>query len=419
MANPQIPALTGLRFIAALCVVIAHAVSKFVPMNHPWPVWYLMVEGLAGLGMQLFFVLSGFVIQYNYSGAIRENPFTGTFNFFIARFARLYPLYILGLGYDLLNSYSFYQTSPYLVEALPHYLTLTQSWVYMILGDRSLIFVFGVLPTVSWSVSTEWFFYLSYPLIRALLAPVGRPRTLVILAACLVCLAVGTVAMLVLNENMLTAIAVRAFGPLAASTDLQLRFVAWLTYFSPYVTILQFLLGCLLASIFMRLPAKVEASSQQAGSLVLALAIVWTVVIFGATFLVSPNVEAKSVLLRRVGTAFGYAPGLAIVIFCCARYRNSIVRLLGSRVLVLCGEASYSLYLLHLVVIERMGISSPLPDNLRTALGAASRIAFCILTCIGVSLVTWRLVEVPARYWLRNILQIRVRHPMLGRSMQF
>src|SRR5580704_5650138 len=87
--------LTGLRGVAACAVLIAHAIDisfyyKGVAIFHPF------AARLAYFGMALFFVLSGFVIQYNYAGAFASGPFfTATYRFFVARFARLYPLYII------------------------------------------------------------------------------------------------------------------------------------------------------------------------------------------------------------------------------------------------------------------------------------------------------------------------------------
>ena len=51
--------------------------------------------------MPLFFVLSGFVIHYNYAQPVHAQPLRGTYNFFVARFARLYPMYFVVLFADL------------------------------------------------------------------------------------------------------------------------------------------------------------------------------------------------------------------------------------------------------------------------------------------------------------------------------
>src|ERR1700722_5359614 len=58
-----IPALTGLRFIAAASVLISHGLLEIMPFQGDnAPSWYTHLSEVAAEGMPLFFVLSGFVI---------------------------------------------------------------------------------------------------------------------------------------------------------------------------------------------------------------------------------------------------------------------------------------------------------------------------------------------------------------------
>jgi len=105
---------------------------------------------------------------------------------------------------------------------------------------------------------------------------------------------------------------------------------------------------------------------------------------------------------------FGFALPVACLIFCVARYRNAITTVLSHRTMV-CGDASYSLYLLHLPVIAgvdlavyEIGSSALLTSVVLFRLGAG------LLAAIGLSLITYRLVEVPTRRWLRQLMLIRV-----------
>jgi peptidoglycan/LPS O-acetylase OafA/YrhL len=68
--RPPIPSLTGLRFIAAFSVLFAHALPKIFPLPEGSVLlnFYTLLESVSAEGMSLFFVLSGFVIHYNYSG---------------------------------------------------------------------------------------------------------------------------------------------------------------------------------------------------------------------------------------------------------------------------------------------------------------------------------------------------------------
>lgn len=98
----EIPELTGLRGVAAAAIIVGH-LGGVVPMLNEMPI-QSHFELLAYAGMSLFFILSGIVIGYNYQDTVTESPRQGIPKFFIARFARLYPLYIVAiLGYFALN----------------------------------------------------------------------------------------------------------------------------------------------------------------------------------------------------------------------------------------------------------------------------------------------------------------------------
>src|ERR1035438_10214838 len=98
-AKPQILALTGLRFFLAIWVVVFHLTSPGGPLGHAVstaPDWLCCLVRTGYVAVGVFFVLSGFVLSYNYSLA-RPWSFTEMATFGIARFARVYPAYCLGL----------------------------------------------------------------------------------------------------------------------------------------------------------------------------------------------------------------------------------------------------------------------------------------------------------------------------------
>ncbi len=149
----HIAPLTSLRFVAAIWVVLFHY----------WP--HLAVDGTPGLiakgylGVELFFVLSGFILCHVY---LREAE-AGTFSygrFVWARLARIYPLHLAVLaGVGLMGAAAAVagvSVDPNLTDwrALPAHLTMTHAW--------------GLSPVAgwnhpSWSISAEWFAYLLVP----------------------------------------------------------------------------------------------------------------------------------------------------------------------------------------------------------------------------------------------------------------
>lgn len=86
-----IGSLTGLRFVAAATVAIGHG---SLSLRQDWLAQ--LVAQISSIGMTLFFVLSGFVLWFNYASRIQCTPFWFALReFAIARFARLYPMYIV------------------------------------------------------------------------------------------------------------------------------------------------------------------------------------------------------------------------------------------------------------------------------------------------------------------------------------
>jgi len=413
-----IPSLTGLRFLAAACVVISHALPGVIPLTGTPPVWYALLGAASGLGMTLFFVLSGFVIHYNYFSSIKEDGTRGILNFWAARFARLYPLYIALLVLELAHYHylgGLFDGNGVLPrrvsDALPYYIFMTQSWFYLPNSHNALIYQFGPISAISWSISTEWFFYLVYPLICIGVGLISTiHRTLV--AALLLC--VTTFAVLstaFAHATDINQYALAHYGEIAAiGSHWQDSYFRWLIYFSPYSRLAEFVLGCLTASAYMSLrDVKASAREERLGLLALLLALAGTIALHSAMF-------GPLHFLTTYHMSFGFAPTVAIIIFCCARYRNAIVGALSSRNLVICGDASYSLYLLHIAVIGAFG-AHLIPVS-SFGVNEAARLAFTLFAAVGLSLVTYAIWEVPARRVLRRLLTLdkatSVRRAYLG-----
>src|SRR5436853_2943009 len=97
LARPELQSLTSLRFFAAFAVLVLHYRDRFGPL----PDW--VMKGVIGgqYGVTFFFVLSGFILTYRYAdwfeGGVTESRYWLFQRF---RFARIYPVYVVGLLLD-------------------------------------------------------------------------------------------------------------------------------------------------------------------------------------------------------------------------------------------------------------------------------------------------------------------------------
>ncbi|OLV15611.1 acyltransferase [Deinococcus marmoris] len=172
MSVPFLRALTGLRAIAALWVVFHHYFDKFVLLFPGLELLRTFAQA-GNMGVELFFVLSGFVITLNYVD--RFQTWNGpTYVYFLrARIARIYPVVVaclLGaLGIvtvaDRLNltlsTEGLYTPGGFVASLL-----MVQAWGNS--ADATWNFV-------AWSVSAEWFAYLCFPLVALIYHRVRRP----------------------------------------------------------------------------------------------------------------------------------------------------------------------------------------------------------------------------------------------------
>lgn len=347
---PDLRALTTLRFLAALWVVLfsawPHLDIDFVPVA--------VTRGY--LGVEVFFVLSGFILSHVYLEAFGQGR-AGGFSyrgFLWARIARVFPLHLvtlagmiaLGVGATVAGL----TVSESLLDwrSLPAHLTLTHSW-----GLASS----AAFNHPSWSISAEWFAYLSFP---AFAFVAWKMRARPVLAT-----AVAAVAALALYAGF-----ERAAG--FSLTEATFRWGA-------LRIVPCFALGCALYLIHRRAPVP------HAGLVAL---------ICGAGLLVCASLGLWDPLV--VLFAGGLILGLGGL-------DNARAGVLASRAGVYLGEISYSIYMVCAPVLL-LGV------NVAARLTGADDKKLHILVWLAVlaaipvaAALTYHLVERPARKALRGL----------------
>jgi peptidoglycan/LPS O-acetylase OafA/YrhL len=408
--RPDIPALTGLRFYAAFFVLIAHACAALLAVHETPDGAIYWIRQASGFGMTLFFVLSGFVIHYNYAHLVTGAGVKGIGSYLWARFARLYPLFLLMmLIYVLVSSRHIdYWTGhaerlSSIFRALPYFLFSVQSWFYVVIDGNPLLDAIGGASPITWSISTEWFFYFLYLAFVWLVLKLRTPPVtfLVILLWCLVWTVIA--AGLYDRTDRINSWAVARFGPAADIGERpQDSFARWLLYFSPYLRLGEFVLGALVAQLYAQLRrvtvSTLENSVGAAGFVAAAASAV------AVTYVeYSPNVGTT--ILREMNMNFALAPSAALLIFCAARYRGAIFRPLTCRPVMVLGEASYSIYLIHLVILTAAArLLAPAGHGI---LYDVAELLLITVVIFLISIALYAFYEAPARKLLRGLWYYR------------
>ncbi|QGX91643.1 acyltransferase [Tatumella sp. TA1] len=132
----NIPALTGIRGIAALLVVFYHLLHHSINFN-------LIKNGY--LSVDLFFILSGFIMMYVHSNDFNQKIISKNyFSFMISRVKRIWPAYFCWVFFNLLLSIH-HNNTPELFDLITNTLMI-QSWFL----SKSTI-------GTGWSLSVEFF----------------------------------------------------------------------------------------------------------------------------------------------------------------------------------------------------------------------------------------------------------------------
>jgi peptidoglycan/LPS O-acetylase OafA/YrhL len=166
----KLPALTGLRAFAALNIVFFHF------SNPKWFGPFAPIVDNGYTSVSFFLLLSGFVLAYNYSDRAQHGQLRAK-TFWIARLSRLYPIYLFALLISTGMLLDEWHARPHAQFAWGVVLTplLMQGW------SPSLSTFWN---TPAWTMCTEAFFYLIFPLVILW----KRPRNLGALVGVLLCL---------------------------------------------------------------------------------------------------------------------------------------------------------------------------------------------------------------------------------------
>jgi peptidoglycan/LPS O-acetylase OafA/YrhL len=369
----KISTLTSTRFFASAAIVFMHSRGSFEltkGLGSNWPLY---------CGVTFFFVLSGFILTYVYQSlsAIDRR------NFYIARFSRIWPAHFISLIIFLV------------LIPKSHWMWDGANQIFVPIANALLIQSIVPIPEyyfafngVSWSISTELFFYIAFPF---LISDWRKTYHWKIAISLLV-----VIAMISMADYF-------SFPPFSPQKFLNVTSHG-LVYISPLVRVFEFILGiaaCKIAISYGLLNESPTKSMFRWSAIEIAALVLTFYLAFVLSNLPFQLGATSETALVTYGTHSSSAIIFAALIALLAFQRGILSRILQSKVLILLGEISFSLYLIHQVLLRWYLINR---DQVFSGINDDMRLIGFLASCLLLSFLIWRYFELPMRFWLREKL---------------
>jgi peptidoglycan/LPS O-acetylase OafA/YrhL len=357
----MIKPLTSLRFFFAFLVFLSHYTINGKE---------LFYDGF--IGVEFFFILSGFIISYNYKEKFIRKSISIK-EFVIARIARIYPLHCITFLLVVLL---------YIRNALRHVITfpwkqlffntlLLQSYIPV----KAYYFSFNA---VSWSISDELFFYAMFPVLIIFFTNVKKQ---ILALLCCIILISYFAAIMIIPEQYHHAI----------------------FYISPFCRIIDFIIGIGLFHCWEYIRSD-RVRSKLPSFFLSSKVCATSIKVIAVGLLIIMIVLSKNIPQVYKYASYYWIP-MSVIIFCFAQplTGGGISLLLSWKPLVVAGEVSFGFYMLHAqmisIVISILTRISPLLREIEKFL-----IVFVLI--VAASLVSFYWFEKPANRLVKKYVGI-------------
>ncbi len=340
----MIDTLTSLRLIFALMVYLSHLcmIDEEAFSTH------IFKEGY--VGVSFFFILSGFIIAYNYTDRL-TNETCSKKEFWVARIARIYPLHLLTLVIALFTCGTFAATQPLSWAHLLTSATLTNAYI-----PRSDFFF--ALNSPAWSLCCEQLFYLLFPFALPL---VKSPRKLV------------------------TALSAAILIVIIGSNITPENYIKGVWYTNPITRLPDFIVGILLWHAHNKI--KEKNISCTVASVIECASILLFVIFY----------SCAEEIPKAYRYSFYYWLPITAIILSFSLQKGALSRVLKTKTLIIGGEISYGIYLTQLLVISAIGSHI-------TELPPIAAATITLLTIIVISYLSYNYFEKPMNRFVKRLL---------------
>jgi peptidoglycan/LPS O-acetylase OafA/YrhL len=372
----EIKALSGLRIVAAVWVVLFHF-RPWLEVSAPgFRSALAPVINCGAQGVDLFFILSGFVLTWNYLDRMGESfSMKATLHFLWLRLARVWPVYVvtlhLALAWIIFTLYVGHLPSPVADQlsavSYARQVLLVQLWFQPFFDGSSW-------DGPAWSISAEWLAYLLF----------------------------GVVVLAIFRIARATRVRGLLWLAVAACLPPTLLLLATGHFYTPWSwlprIVMQFTAGALACAAVRKMQLS-EAGQRRAGY----LSVVLCAGIIGILYFLDAYPVAK------VSDSSGLVDVLFVpLVASMAVGIGSLPRLLSTRIMVYGGYISFSLYMVHEIVHTAWNWFTAQFEIILTPSWSAKLIMVGVFAVAFLGAVLlYHFVEEPARIWMRNMVKER------------
>lgn len=376
MRTGEIKALSGLRIVAAVWVVLFHF-RPWLEVSAPgFRSALAPVINCGAQGVDLFFILSGFVLTWNYLDRMGESfSMKATLHFLWLRLARVWPVYVvtlhLALAWIIFTLYVGHLPSPVADQlsavSYARQVLLVQLWFQPFFDGSSW-------DGPAWSISAEWLAYLLF----------------------------GVVVLAIFRIARATRVRGLLWLAVAACLPPTLLLLATGHFYTPWSwlprIVMQFTAGALACAAVRKMQLS-EAGQRRAGY----LSVVLCAGIIGILYFLDAYPVAK------VSDSSGLVDVLFVpLVASLAVGIGSLPRLLSTRIMVYGGYISFSLYMVHEIVHTAWNWFTAQFEIILTPSWSAKLIMVGVFAVAFLGAVLlYHFVEEPARIWMRNMVKER------------
>lgn len=338
----NLPILTGIRFFAAFYVFIFHVDSlqhlDFLGSN------ILSIVHQGAVGVNIFFILSGFILFYNYYN--RPMNFV---EFIFKRLAKIYPVYLAGFFLMFAVTKITYVKVDSFFEVMVMNLLMIQSYLPK--------FAQAWYGGGSWSLSTEFFFYLSFPLLVNFISKLSKKRVLLLSVFCFI---------LSVIPGALYHFKIINFP---------------LSYAFPPSRVWEFIIGMLVACLVVKYEARISNF------------FICAIIVFCILFFHYIGLNLRGFVIQNIIVI----PLMVVILISSFNSKSNLLGFLGWRLFEYLGKISYSFYIFQIPFLAYMKSM----NDLNNYSSVSILVVLFVMNLAGAAFL-YHLIELPSHKFLNK-----------------